>query len=108
MPHVHCQQNVHRHRREARLTRPAVLTAGHSPDQETTGRWLFSDDVFCLGSLSGRRHFHRDFLTFFQRLESFHLDRCVMHENIGSIRSLNETESLIVIKPLDGPFNSLA
>ena len=69
---------------------------------------LFRNDVFGLRTFLSLGHFHRDLLTFFQGLESFHLDRSVVYEYILTAFSLDETKSLVIIEPLDGSFNSFA
>lgn len=67
---------------------------------------LFRDDVFCLRTFLSLRHFHRDLLTLFQGLESFHLNCSVVYEYIRTAFMLDETKSLIIVEPLDGSFNS--
>lgn len=69
---------------------------------------LLRDDVFRLRTFLSLGHFHRNLLTFFQGLESFHLYCSVMYEYILTAFALDETESLVIIEPLDGSFNSFA
>ena len=48
--------------------------------------YLLGDDVLSLRALLALRHFHRNFLTLFQGLKAFHLDRTVMDKDI-TVRS---------------------
>jgi hypothetical protein len=50
-------------------------------------------------------HFHRNLLTFFQGFESFHLNCSVMYKHILTAFTLDETESLVIIEPLDSSRN---
>ena len=67
---------------------------------------VLGDDVFRLRSLLALGYFHRNLLAFLQGPESFRNDRGVVNENVLTILALDESESLIVVEPLDGSRNS--
>jgi len=58
------------------LSQDAGIAAGRT--------WLdlLGDYVFRLWAFLALGHFHRDLLSFLQGLESFHLNRCVVHKHI--------------------------
>ena len=70
--------------------------------------FLLGDNVFRLRSFLSLSDFHRDFLTFLQRLESFHLDRAVMNKHVLTAFAFDESKSFIVVEPLNGSCNSFA
>jgi hypothetical protein len=60
-------------------------------------------DVCCLKALGAALHFELDFLPFLQRLESGHLDRGVMREQVfAALGRGDEAEAFGVIEPLYG------
>jgi hypothetical protein len=70
--------------------------------------FLLGGYVFSLRALLTLRHFHGNFLTFLEALESFHLDRAVMDEYILSALSLNKSKSFVVVEPFNGSGHSFA
>ena len=64
---------------------------------------LLGDDVLGLRAFLAFRHFHRYFLTLFQGLEAFHLDRTMMDKDICPPFLLDKAETFIVVEPLTVP-----
>lgn len=69
---------------------------------------LLGHYVFGLRSFLSLSHFHRDFLSFLQGFESFHLDCGVMNENVLTTFTLDKTKPLIIVEPFNGSRNSFA
>jgi len=69
---------------------------------------LIGHYVFRLWPFLSLRHFHGHFLSFLERLETFHLDCTMVYEYILSTFALNESKSLVVVEPLYGSRNSIA
>ena len=65
------------------------------------GMLLYDRYISSLGSLWALRHLEPDLLFLFKFLEAACVDSSVMNKNIWSIFPGDETESLLLIEPLD-------
>ena len=65
------------------------------------GMLLYDRYIFSLRSLWALRHLELDLLFLFKLLEAACVDSSVMNKNIWSIFPGDETESLLLIEPLD-------
>ena len=89
-------------------TRPAMQAINSSSSQtgRSSGRpvsqCLLGHNIFSLRTFLPLRHFHRNGLTLFESLETFHLDRAVMNKNILPTFAFDKAKSLIIVEPLNG------
>ena len=58
--------------------------------------------VLCLWSFGAIYNFKCNLLTIVERSTPFSVDCAIMHKNIGSFLSFNETKTFGVVKPLYG------